>query len=149
MPLEINLSLCLPRDELSVPVVRHICRFSMSEVGVDPSCVDAILLALTEACTNVLDHATVDDDYEVTLTVDDARCIIRVKDGGIGFEHVGDDGTIDLTAESGRGIGMMRALVDRVDFETKAEDGTIVHLEKALEFDDTHPVRTRLVNDRS
>lgn len=149
MPLEINLSLCLPRDELSVPVVRHICRFSMSEVGIDPACVDAILLALTEACTNVLDHATVDDDYEVLLTLDDERCIIRVKDGGVGFDQKGDPEVLDLTAESGRGIGIMRKLVDRVDFESKAEDGTIVHLEKALEFDATHPVRTRLVTDRS
>jgi hypothetical protein len=35
----------------------------------------------------------------------------------------------------------MRALVDKVRFESKPEAGTIVHLEKNLEFDENSPVR--------
>ena len=77
MPLELNLSLCLPTDELSVPVVRHICTYALSEVGVHEVCQSDISLALTEACTNVLDHATQDGEaYEVDITIDDERCTI-------------------------------------------------------------------------
>ena len=146
MPVEINLSLCLPRDGASVPVVRHICGFSLGEVGVETDCREAIELALTEACTNVLDHSEADDSYEVHLGIDDERCTIRVKDLGHGFDHESlANSTADPTAESGRGIALMNMLVDTVKFVSKPEVGMVVHLEKSLEYDDAHPVRRRFL----
>lgn len=146
MSLEVNLSLCLPTDEASVPVVRHICSYALGEVGVRRGCVSDISLALTEACTNVLDHvAEGGSAYEVHIGIDDTRCTIRVKDTGAGFDYEATSGAvIDLTAESGRGLSLIRALVDRVQFTSVPEDGTIVHLEKELEFDEDHPVRRRM-----
>jgi serine/threonine-protein kinase RsbW len=146
MPLEVNLSLCLPTDEMSVPVVRHICQYSLTEVGVADHCLDDISVALTEACTNVLDHASQDGEaYEVLIAIDDERCTIRVKDagGGFDFEARSSQPAADGHAESGRGLDLIRALVDKVKFTSKPEDGMIVHLEKELEFDDDHPVRQR------
>lgn len=145
MPLEVNLSLCLPRDALSVPVVRHICHFALDEVGVQEGCLGDITLALTEACTNVVDHAVDGVEYHVVISIDEARCTIRVKDAGRGFDH-GNAGQLvaEGTAETGRGLRLIRELVDRVQFTSKPEDGMIVHLEKELEFDGAHPVRRRL-----
>ena len=146
MPLEVNLSLCLPTDEMSVPVVRHICQYSLTEVGVADRCLDDIAVALTEACTNVLDHAAQDGEaYEVQISIDDERCTIRVKDagGGFDFDARSTQPPAEGHAESGRGLDLIRALVDRVKFTSKPEDGMIVHLEKELEFDDDHPVRQR------
>jgi serine/threonine-protein kinase RsbW len=147
MSLEVNLALCLPTDELSVPVVRHICSYALGEVGVLDRCLSDITLALTEACTNVLDHVTdAGTAYEVHISIDDRRCIIRVKDTGPGFdfESRNSEGRVDLTAESGRGLELIRSLVDRVKFTSVPEDGMIVHLEKELEFDEENPVRQRL-----
>lgn len=147
MPLEVNLSLCLPHDALSVPVVRHICRFALDEVGVQESCLSDITLALTEACTNVLDHANDGVEYHVVISIDEARCAIRVKDAGGGFDHSNAGELVaDGTAESGRGLRLISELVDRVQFTSKPEDGMIVHLEKELEFDGAHPVRRRLAS---
>ena len=149
MPLELNLSLCLPTDELSVPVVRHICSSALSEVGVHETCQSDISLALTEACTNVLDHATQDGEaYEVHISIDDERCTIRVKDAGIGFDVDARDQSprADGNAESGRGLELIRQLVDRVRFTVVPDAGTVVHLEKQLEFDERHPVRARLAS---
>ena len=146
MPLEVNLSLCLPTDEMSVPVVRHICSFSLTEVGVADHCLDDITIALTEACTNVLDHAVQDGEaYEVQIAIDDERCIIRVKDlgGGFDFDTRSTQPRVSGDAESGRGLELIRALVDNVKFTLKQEEGMIVHLEKELEFDASHPVRQR------
>ena len=146
MPLEVNLSLCLPTDEMSVPIVRHICSYSLTEVGVADACLDDISIALTEACTNVLDHARQDgEDYEVHISIDDERCTIRVKDAGGGFDFAArsNQPAVDGNAESGRGLDLIRALVDNVRFTSKPEQGMIVHLEKELEFDDDHPVRQR------
>ena len=147
MPLEVNLTLCLPTDELSVPVVRHICSYALTEVGVRPDCLEDISLALTEACTNVLDHATDSGDaYAVQIGIDDTRCTIRVKDAGIGFDFDARSSQprVDGNAESGRGLELIRSLVDRVKFTAVEEDGMVVHLEKELEFDEQHPVRRRL-----
>lgn len=146
MSLEVELSLCLPTDELSVPVVRHICSFSLGEVGVDEDCVNDITLALTEACTNVLDHVEDGEAYEVFISIDEERCIIRVKDLGDGFDidAEAERPRSDASAESGRGLDLIKALVDELKFESMPEEGMIVHLEKALEFDEAHPVRRRL-----
>ena len=148
MPLEVNVTLSLPRDELTVPVVRHLCSSAMSELGVEPGCKGDVLLALTEACTNVIDHSDDAHQYEVQLMLDERRCTIQVKDGGGGFDHTArdEDRTVDLSAEEGRGIDLMNALVDKVSFISEPCEGTIVNLYKELEFVDGHPVRERLLN---
>ena len=147
MSLEVNLTLCLPTDELSVPVVRHICSYALGEVGVRKECLSDITLALTEACTNVLDHVTeAGEAYSVHIGIDEERCTIRVKDAGGAFDFAArtSEPSVDLTAESGRGLKMIETLVDRVKFTSVPEEGTIVHLEKELEFDEEHPVRRGL-----
>lgn len=130
--MEISLSLNLPRDELSVPVARRIVDTSMRSVGVADGCVDDVTLALTEACTNVLKHSAADDEYEVSVEVDEIRCIIRVIDTGRGFDAESLVGRPDPSAEAGRGFEMMQALVDIVELTSRPERGTIVHLEKEL-----------------
>ena len=127
--------LALPRDELSIPIVRHICRDAMAEIGVAEECSADIEVALTEACTNVLVHSGPGDRYEVHLRLDDQQCTIRVVDAGHGFDAdlLGHTAPGD-SAESGRGVLLMRALVDRVLFTSRPEAGTIVHLEKDLAF---------------
>jgi serine/threonine-protein kinase RsbW len=132
----ITFALSLPRDEASVPVVRHICRDALEALGVTRSCTEDIELAVTEACTNVLKHARGSrEDYDVSVEIDEENCAIRVVDSGGGFDHAttGDE-EAQGSAEGGRGIHLMRALVDSVSFVSKAHDGTTVHLEKALEL---------------
>jgi serine/threonine-protein kinase RsbW len=132
--VEINLKLCLPRDELSIPIARHICRNALAEVGVQRECSSDIEVAVTEACTNVLVHSGPGDIYEVHLTIDDELCTIRIVDAGSGINTADLQGVPDASAESGRGVILMRALVDRVLFTSRPEAGTVVHLEKGLAF---------------
>ena len=135
--MEIKLALALPRDELSVPVVRRVLKQAMDVLGVEPDVVADIQLALTEACTNVLDHAGDADDYEVSAGIDGDLCIIEVIDRGGGFDgsSLGLDHA-EATAEDGRGIQLMRALVDKVRFDSRPSVGTVVHLEKRLQWGD-------------
>src|SRR5436190_7895252 len=135
--------LCLPRDELSIPVARHICRSSLAEVGVQRECSSDIEVALTEACTNVLDHSGPGDAYELHLAIEDDLCTIRIVDTGRGFDADTSRGLPDDSAEGGRGLVLMRALVDRALFTSRPEAGTIVHLEKELRFE-PDAVGTRL-----
>lgn len=135
--MEIKFTLQLPRDALSVPVVRRVLNGSMRTLGVAEDCLTDIELALTEACTNVLDHAAMGDEYEVGAGLDDSHCVIEVVDAGRGFDadQLGH-ADADPSAEEGRGIQLIRALVDKVHFGARPEKGTIVHLEKELRFVD-------------
>ena len=132
--MEINLALHLPRDELSIPLVRHLCRQALREVGVEPECSSDIEVALSEACTNALRHSGPGEQYEVNVTLDERHCVVTIKDTGVGFD--GQSAQSDPAAEQGRGIELMHALVDRVDFVASPQAGTVVHLEKELVFSD-------------
>jgi serine/threonine-protein kinase RsbW len=146
--VELKLTLALPRDEFSVPVARRVLSRSLEVLGVDEPVVADIELALTEACTNVLDHAGDTDEYEVSAGIDGTICIIEVIDRGGGFDHT-TKGLADAepSAEDGRGIQLMRALVDKVTFTSRPQVGTVVHLEKQLTWTDG-AVLERLTEDR-
>ena len=135
--MELSLSLTLPRDKQTVPVARHIVRNAMEQVGVEETCVDDVELALSEACTNVLLHSGPGDQFVVRLDLEDRLGVLRIIDVGHGFDSArlqAEDQLVD--AERGRGLGLMRALVDRVDFTSRDEAGTIVTLEKVLTYRD-------------
>lgn len=150
MGLEVNVSLTLPRDEMTVPVARHLCDFALQELGVTAQCRADVALALTEACTNVVEHSVDDHPYAVNITFDEQQCSIRVVGG--------DDTDVDLAelergerrdglhAERGRGVELMHRLVDRVAFTSAPEDGVIVQMHKQLEFEEGHPVPRRLLS---
>ncbi len=142
--MEIHFSLGLPRDEESVPVVRHICRDALVELGAVRDCVGDVELAVTEACTNVLKHAAgTGNEYEVTVAIVEDHCVIRVIDSGSGFDHASVDrvNAVGSAEESGRGVFLMAALVDQLEFTSKPEMGTIVHLEKKLQLEETSVIR--------
>lgn len=128
--MKINLELQLPRDEASIPVVRHLCRNALRGIGVDPECGDDLEVALSEACTNALKHSGEGAGYKVQVSIDGRRCVITVVDTGHGFD--GRSARSDPAAEQGRGVELMRALVDRVRFDTDPDAGTVVCLEKDL-----------------
>jgi serine/threonine-protein kinase RsbW len=135
--VEIRYSLRLPRDVVTVPLVRTICRDAMRRLGVTPDCQGDVALALTEACANVVQHAGGESEYEVIIEFTGNVCHIRVLDRGRGIDLRDSNRTETiLDQDSGRGIVLMRLLVDRIAFESRPEDGTIVHLQKRLELED-------------
>ena len=136
--MEIRYALRLPRDVVTVPLVRTICRDAMGRLGVTPDCQGDVALALTEACANVVQHAGGDDtEYEVEIDFTGGICHIRVLDKGQGIDLRDASRTETvLDKDSGRGIVLMRLMVDRIAFESRPEDGTIVHLQKRLELEE-------------
>src|SRR2546422_8936391 len=101
-------------------MARHIASSAMAEIGVVEDSTRDIAIALSEACTNVLMHSGAANEYEVSLDFDDERCVIRVVDTGSGFDSVAlGDEPADQSAERGRGIQLMQALVDQVRFISK------------------------------
>jgi serine/threonine-protein kinase RsbW len=129
----LTFSLCLPRDGSSVPFVRHLCRATLERVGVEQGCIDDIEVAVSEACTNVYKHAhRTEEEYQVNVTLDEDVCTIEVTDAGPPFDHSAEVDGFPTESESGRGIKLMRALVDDLQFENLSEGGTVVTLSKTL-----------------
>ena len=57
--------LYLPRDAVSVPVSRQVLDSCLETLGVTPDTRADIVLALSEACANVIQHAGPGEEYEV------------------------------------------------------------------------------------
>ena len=134
--MNITLALCLPREGPSVGIARHICRDALVSLGVSDECVADIELAVTEACTNILRHAASGShEYEVQVEIDDRTCQIRVKDAGDNFQLAEEQVPVPVTAETGRGLLLMRAMVDQLDLDHEPEAGTVLTLTKELAFD--------------
>ena len=140
--MNVTFSVRFPAEARSVPAVRGLLRQALAVFRVSQTRVDEIVLAVTEACTNVLQHSTGHEEYEVAVEVNEEMCEIRVTDAGQGFDLAGVAASAPDSAESGRGIQLMKALVDNVRFLSRPEDGTIVHLEKQLSLRDDSILRS-------
>ncbi|TDC13437.1 ATP-binding protein [Actinomadura bangladeshensis] len=137
--MDMRFSLALPRDALSIPVIRRVVGDALRGLGVSADCVDDVLVATSEACTNVVQHARATGEYEVTGHVDEGVCMLKIMDWGRGPRPAPvDRGPL---SESGRGIKIMRALVDDLDIRSSPDTGTVVHLRKRLTWSDGALVR--------
>ncbi|MEV5570760.1 ATP-binding protein [Spirillospora sp. NPDC052269] len=198
-----KFSLALPREALSIPVVRRVVGDALRGLGVSEDCVSDILVATSEACTNVVQHARNSTDYEVVGHVAGGVCLLRILDWGRGSRQASDpssgagspsdtsssfdasgsfdgpgrrdesgpfegpgpfdepgpfdaSGPFDAPApfdasggpfdpgtlrESGRGLRIMRALVDELSIESAPDRGTVVQMHKRLTWRDEALIR--------
>jgi anti-sigma regulatory factor (Ser/Thr protein kinase) len=83
---DVRFCLVFPRESLSVPVMRRVLGDTLRQLGVDEASISDLLLAVTEACTNVLRHAGPGRRYEVIAEVGRNRCLVEVLDSGRGFD---------------------------------------------------------------
>jgi serine/threonine-protein kinase RsbW len=140
-----KFSLDLPRETLSVPVIRRVLGDTLRGLGVSESCIADILVAISEACTNVVQHADSTSRYEVAVGIDDGQCVVKVVDRGQGFRADAEkaDKSVRADSESGRGIKIMKALVDDVSFDSRPESGTVVYLQKRLSWREEPSIHVR------
>lgn len=138
--MDVKFSLALPREALSIPVIRRVLGGALRALGVTESCIADILVAISEACTNAVQHARATSRFEVVASVDGGYCVLKVVDRGPGMDS-GPDGQAAVEAESGRGIRIMRALVDDISFDSRPAEGTVVYMQKRLVWRSEAPMR--------
>ena len=83
--VDVRFGLMFPRESLSVPVMRRVLGDTLRRLGVDEDCIGDLLLAVTEACTNVLQHGGPTQRYEVVASISRSGCLVEVLDSGRGF----------------------------------------------------------------
>jgi serine/threonine-protein kinase RsbW len=140
----LDLAVNLPNESASVPVVRRLAGQALRAFGVTDEHIDDVQLAIGEACANVIDHATDSDSYEVQVELASDRCTITVVDQGGGFDATSVPDEAAMTAEAGRGLALMKTIVDNVAFRNEPQAGTLVHMVKNLDYDRSHPLWRRV-----
>ncbi|HUZ25131.1 MAG TPA: ATP-binding protein [Streptosporangiaceae bacterium] len=83
---DVRFCLLFPREALSVPVMRRVLGDTLGRLGVDDGSISDLLLAVTEACTNVLRHSGQGRGYEIVARVFGNSCQLEVIDRGRGFD---------------------------------------------------------------
>ncbi|MFE6687724.1 ATP-binding protein [Streptomyces sp. NPDC057743] len=152
-------SLHLRREPASVPLARRLLLGAMETAGVDPDICYDLSVALSEACANAVEHGgDATDDYRVTAYLDGDTCRIEVTDSGPGFRrpappHTAADRSLPTPtpvptpaqapgyAEDGRGLFLIEALTDHVQYRNRTgRRGAVVSFDKILKWREGAPL---------
>ena len=132
--------------------MRHVLGDTLRGLGVDEESVYDILLAATEACTNVLTHSGRQvRGYAVVTSLGAVGCQVEVADDGVGLAPRGaveaeaeadpQQTAVAQLPESGRGLAIMRACVDNVTLDSRPGHGTVVTMRKHIRWSTDAPLR--------
>ena len=133
-----NLSITSQTKNLTF--VREYVSSAAKNVGFDELTIDNIIIAVDEACTNIIKHAyknNPDNPIDVSITFDNNKFNIILKDKGKSF----DPNTIPSPNMNeyfkqykvgGLGIHLMKTLMDEVVYHSKPNEYNQIVLSKKL-----------------
>ncbi len=102
-PSIVKFCLAFRREALSVPVTRRVLGDVLRAVGVDEDSISDILLAATEACSNVLRHGGPRvTGYAVVVSIGVNRCELEVAEDWSYAGTAADRGTARAGRSGGR-----------------------------------------------
>jgi serine/threonine-protein kinase RsbW len=136
--MKLSLVLSLPRDAETVRVTRNVLDASLSALRVAADVRSDIILALGEACANVIEHADSSDEYEVRVQLTNVLCTVEVVDTGRGFDSASlNQARAEqlATAEHGRGLLIIDALAENLQITSRPLEGAMIRFQKSLQTD--------------
>lgn len=123
-------SLTIPSMTKHLTDVRHFVMQEATAAGLSAEAVDAVCLAVDEACTNAIKHAYAGrDDGAVTVTTSlkDNRFTVVISHTGIPFDRTEYHQPAQLIEHArkrrrgGFGITLMNRLMDNVEFRRRGK----------------------------
>jgi len=125
-PVHERLELTLPADPAELASMRTLMRRWLARADGAEEDVAEILAATGEAAANAIEHGSqpAGDQVEIAGVFDDGSVDITVRDHGSWVEQSSRE-------NGGRGLGLMRALMDSVEVAA-GPDGTVVHMRRRL-----------------
>jgi serine/threonine-protein kinase RsbW len=136
-------TLRLPAEPRSASRARAFVREFARDAGFDPDAIFEFDTAVGEAVTNAIEHGGVNDDdatTEVGLRVysQGGMFVVEVRDRGPGFDprraRRADIG--DASSERGRGLSIIRALMDDLELTRAPDGGMTVRMVRRLPSSD-------------
>lgn len=129
----LSMTLDLRRELDSVGIARRVVDTFLQTVEMDPDRRAELLLALSEGCTNAVEHATGADGYEVHVTLDGDCCVVDIVDAGRDTVRLPIDLTMPgPTEERGRGLSIMSMSTDSLRLTPRRPHGLAVRFTKRL-----------------
>lgn len=133
--MRLVVDLTLPTETRLLAQTRRVFGGYLAAMGVDGDDVRDVVLAMTEACSNVLRHACLADEecFHLSAELTSDEVVVVVEDEGVGVRPGFVAPPPDPLAVSGRGLRLIRQLMTSVDVETApARRGTKVCMRKSL-----------------
>lgn len=121
-----------------LPKVDEYVEGKLRKLGVDENKLADIAISVTEAVTNAVVHGNkndVDKRVHIRLEADPFHVEITVEDQGDGFDPTVVQSPTEkgnILKEAGRGIFILKSLMDKVDFVVQPQKGTIIKMTKFL-----------------
>ncbi len=136
----IPVELKIPSDPRWLTVVRLAVSGVASRLGASYEDVDDIKVAVSEACTNAIDHAFSGEECgQGTISIrchpGDGRLRIDVEDQGCGFDPAKANTVDDADPEKRGGLGLflIQKLMDETEVVSRPGGGTRVTMVKRFE----------------
>lgn len=138
--MRVFMHLSLPADGRMLPRTRGAVAGYLQELRLtDDQCHD-VILAIDEACANVIRHAFPEGSQrgregtiDLTAELAEHEVNVTVEDHGIGIDRdVLDNATASPDAVSGRGLQIIRELMTTVDVCRNDGGGTRLTMSKLL-----------------
>jgi serine/threonine-protein kinase RsbW len=107
--------------------LRRSLRAWLARAGLDAESADGVILAVSEAAANAVEHGYGSDGVGIVTVMarlDDGVVRLSVRDGGSWREHRARDGR-------GRGLRIIEKVVDDVSID-RSDGGTVIRMSSAL-----------------
>jgi serine/threonine-protein kinase RsbW len=131
-----DITLSIPSQERHMDLADMAISYIVSDMGFDEETGDQISLAAIEAVSNAIKHGNKNDPektVQLRFYIEQDRLTVSVSDHGSGFDLECVEDPLDpenLMKPCGRGIFLMRSLMDRVIYSIDEDCGTEVQLVK-------------------
>jgi serine/threonine-protein kinase RsbW len=120
----------LPTADWTVGLARRALFGLLHAAGVPAAVSQDLALALSEGCANAVCHAAAGQSYRVRIDLDHSQCRLEICDQGSGFDpHLVP--APGRGANGGRGLLIMRTVVDHVKIDVVRPRGTTVVMIKS------------------
>lgn len=134
--MHLSIALTLPTKHEFVRITRRAIREYLDQAGVPEPVQEDVVVAVGEACTNVVQHAFPDGDgtFEVRVELTAGDVFVEVCDEGVGFEAFEHTpASSGRLAVAGRGLEIIRRAVQEVEVLSPAPSGgTRIRMRRSL-----------------
>ncbi len=133
-----RIAVSLPADVKYISVARLVTAGAAARADLSIEATEDLKVAVSEACTNVMEHAFGDDvergaqNIKLAFYVSDKELTVEVEDEGCGFDpkHLPPVAEKPFTEGTGLGLYLIRELMDEVKIESAPGSGTKIVMTK-------------------
>lgn len=126
------LKFSIPEKPEYIKLIRLAISSAANSAGFDMEEIEDIKVAVSEACTNVIQHGLRKEaNYHVECIIEEKKMTIFVDDEGCGYDvKKYEEPDLSALKEGGLGIFIIKALMDEVGVCAKAGGGTRIKMVK-------------------